>query len=218
MPRFTPGLWRRALLVGAILSPVGFILTCDSSRGRIGTGLSGLLYVMAGGTVVAAVVLAVEGWARRRFHRPGAASPPSFGFVAWGLLPTFFALLSLGSGPVRPAEITLGSFALAWWVVGILLVRGVGSAILPALALVAVPWCLVVAQAVRRVAFIIREGGMERADGLGSPLLFLFNWVIELSVAFVPLTLIGIKLARAFRRERYRSTDMTLESPPRPSR
>ncbi|MFN2567135.1 MAG: hypothetical protein ABR499_19225 [Gemmatimonadaceae bacterium] len=208
MPLFTPGLWGRALPVGAVLGLVGVILN----------GLSGLLFVTAGVTVVAAIVLDVEGWARRRFQRPGAPSLPAFGFIAWGLLPTFFAVLSLGSGPVRRGELLLGAFVLAWWLVAILLIRGVLSAILPALALVAVPWSFGAAQTTRRVAFIIREGGMERADGYGSPALFLINWVMELSLLLAPLTLIAVSLGRALWRGTFRRGDLTLTALPRSSR
>jgi hypothetical protein len=181
---------RRALTVGVIGGAVGFLLG----------GAVAAVYVGTGAVVAAAVVLAVEGWVRRRFRHPGVRRLPSFGFLAWGVLPTFAAVANLAREPVRLPELVLGAFAAAWWLVGILLVRGVRGALVPALALTALPWCLGLAQTAERVAFIIREGGMERADGYGSPMAFLIGWTLEVSLLLVPLTLIAVRLALALRR------------------
>jgi hypothetical protein len=183
---------RRAIVVGAILAPVGALIN----------GVIGFLYVSAGATAVAALVLAIEEWMRRRFRPAGGRSLPAFGFFAWGLLPTFYAILGLSSGPLRPAEVVLGAFVLAWWLVWALLIRGVMKAVIPAIALIAIPWSFAAVQSLRRVGFIIREGGMERADGYGSPALFLFNWLTELSVFLIPLTLIAARLVTARRGSR----------------
>jgi hypothetical protein len=190
---------RRSLLVGAIFAPIGALLH----------GLTGLAYLAVGAALTAAVVLVVEGWARRQLHRSGLRPLPSFGFVAWGLLPTFLAIVSLVSGPVRPPELVLGAFSLAWWTIAVLLVRGVRSALVPALVLLAVPSCVGVAMFVGRVVFVVREGGMERSDGYGSPALFLFLWIAESSLLLVPLTLIAWRLASARWPERFRSERLT---------
>jgi hypothetical protein len=201
--------FQRTLQVGAIAAVVGGVLTGE---------LSGIVYTGAGGIAVATVVLLIEGLVRRAFQRSGVRPLPSFGFMAWGVLPAFFAAMSLGRGPVRPLELVLGAFTLAWWLVGILLVRGTRAAIIPALVLVALPWCLGAFQTVRRVVFIIREGDMEGPDGYGSPFLFLFNWMTELALLVIPLTIIAVRLGSALRPEWFRRGDLTLSAPPQPSR
>ncbi|MFN2564977.1 MAG: hypothetical protein ABR499_08210 [Gemmatimonadaceae bacterium] len=187
-------IWRRAFLVGAIVGVVGAALS----------GPPGFALVAAGGTAVAAIVLVVERWARDRLQRrmpPGWRPLPSFGFLAWGVLPTFFAGLALAADPVRPAALLLAAFALAWWVIGILLVRGARRALVPALALAAVPWLIVLALEVRRVAFVVREGGMEAAYGYGSsPAELLLYWALEGLIIFVPLGVIAVRLGRALGR------------------
>ena len=37
-----------------------------------------------------------------------------------------------------------------------------------------------------RIAFIIRNGGMERSDGYGSPLAFLLGWAATTIIFFIP--------------------------------
>ncbi len=202
--------FQRALLVGGIVGVLGAVLTRE---------LWGFVYAAAGGLAVATTVLVIEGAVRRWFRRPGVQPLPSFGFVAWGFLPTYQAVASLGRGPVDGFELALGAFSLAWWVVGILLIRGVRGALTAALALIAVPWSLVVTQTVWRVEFIIREGGMERADGLGSPLAFLTGWIVELSFVFIPLTIIAARVGWELWRGRFRRDDTALLSAhPRSSR
>jgi hypothetical protein len=134
-------------------------------------------------------------------------APPSrlhaTAFLAWGAVPTCAAALALARGPVRPLELLLAAFALAWWGVGVGLRRGrLGAA--PALALVAVPWSLALAQGVRRAAFVAREGRLEGADGHGSPMAFVLGLAMEQLLVFLPLTAVGVLLWRAARRERAR--------------
>lgn len=48
-------------------------------------------------------------------------------------------------------------------------------------------WWPLFIHAILRIIFIIQNGGMERADGYGSPVLFLFNFLLEM-IIFLPLT------------------------------
>ena len=56
-------------------------------------------------------------------------------------------------------------------------ILGAGSAVLG---------CLWIFQAVRRIEFALKEGGMERADGFGSPLAFLVGVFSEGLILGVP--------------------------------
>ena len=60
-------------------------------------------------------------------------------------------------------------------------ILGAGSAVLG---------CLWIIQAVRRIEFAVREGGMERADGFGSPLAFLIGVVSEGLILGVPAVIL----------------------------
>ena len=59
--------------------------------------------------------------------------------------------------------------------------------------LLALVWAFTIFQ---RVAFVLREGGMERADGYGSPLAFLLNIVYEAWCFGLPAVLIAIVAKR----------------------
>ena len=63
--------------------------------------------------------------------------------------------------------------------------------------LIAMPWAGALAQAIRRIAFVMREGGLDRADGEGSPMAFVLGVVFEQGFVFIPLTLIAWRLWRA---------------------
>ncbi|MES1166758.1 MAG: hypothetical protein ABUL68_02035 [Pseudomonadota bacterium] len=53
-----------------------------------------------------------------------------------------------------------------------------------------------------RIVFMIVEGGMERSDGMGSPLAFLFGMVIEFLFLGLPaLLLAGFVRCRTLRQE-----------------
>lgn len=197
-------MWRRALLVGAILSPIG----------AAANGLSGFLYVTAGATVVAAIVLATEAWARRRLRLVGAPGIPVLGFIAWGLLPTFLAVSALTADSPGRGSFFLAAYVVAWWLVAILLIRGVLAAIVPALALMAVPWSFFAVQAVAGV-FILGDMGLRGAMSPGTMGLVFSVAALMTLVVFAPLTLIAVRLVNAFRRERRRRRDMTLSALPR---
>ncbi len=139
-----------------------------------------------------------------RFEPRRAAGPlPSFGFAAWGVVPTVFAVSALAQGPLHPAKLALGAIAFGWWLVAILLVRGVRGAVTPALALVAVHWLAVAALEVRRTALVVRGGDVEREYGPGSSAMDLpFYWALEAALVFLPLTVIGVRLWAALRHGR----------------
>jgi len=201
-------LWRRAFLVGAFLSPVG----------AIGNGLPGFLYVTAGATVVAAIVLNVEAWARRRFGPAGAPKLPALGFIGWGLIPTFIAILGLISRPVGRGTLLFAAFAAAWWIVAFLLVRGVLTAVVLALVLMAVPWGFFAVQVVAGGVLILREIVRTQAIAAGSIAFLLTVGAVLVLVVFAPLTLIAVRLVSALRRERRRRRDVTVSALPQSAR
>jgi hypothetical protein len=185
--------FRRTLQVGAIAGVVGGVLTGE---------LSGIVYTGAGVIAVATVVLLIEGLVRRRFQRSGVRPLPSLGFVAWGVVPTIYAASILAQRPLHPVGLALGAFTVAWWLVGILLVRGVRGAVVPALALVAVQGLIVLALEVRRTAFVMGGGDVEAEYGvaLSADDLQLY-WAAEAVLVFLPLSLIAMRLWAALREE-----------------
>ena len=48
-------------------------------------------------------------------------------------------------------------------------------------------WIILLIQEIRRVLFIFENGGMEKANGLGSPMAFLLGMSFEL-ILFIPLS------------------------------
>jgi hypothetical protein len=52
-------------------------------------------------------------------------------------------------------------------------------------------WLLLLARTVQRIQFVIENGGMERADGYGSPLAFLVGLIGE-QLFFLPCSLVVI--------------------------
>jgi hypothetical protein len=63
--------------------------------------------------------------------------------------------------------------------------------------LIAVPWTAALAQTMRRIAFVAREGGLDGPEGYGSPMAFLLGVVLEQGFVFIPLTIIAARLWRA---------------------
>lgn len=85
--------------------------------------------------------------------------------------------------------IPLLTFAVLWWVVwiGLLLESSWGWRWA---WIVLVPWGLAAAIFLRRIGFIIVNGGMDSATQPGSPLAFLIGWVFETIVLTAPTTAI----------------------------
>ncbi|PLX41752.1 MAG: hypothetical protein C0609_10895 [Deltaproteobacteria bacterium] len=77
---------------------------------------------------------------------------------------------------------------LLWWGVYYLLYTDRKLSIPISLILLFIFWLPVFIQTIRRVSFIYQNGGFERADGYGSPLLFLINFTMEL-LFFIPITM-----------------------------
>jgi hypothetical protein len=126
---------------------------------------------------------------------------PSTGFLLWGLLPAVTAISALSREPMGAWSNAAGAYALAWWIVAGQLRRSPSPTLAPALLLIALPWAAALTQSVRRVAFVMREGGMDKADGTGgSPMAFLLGVIFEVGFVFIPLTIIALRLWRAGRR------------------
>ena len=94
----------------------------------------------------------------------------------------------------------LGAYALAWWIAGGYLRRTRSPRLAVPLFLIALPWAAALAQTIRRITFVAREGGMEGTDGAGSPMAFVLGVVFEQGIVFIPLTVIACRLWRADQR------------------
>lgn len=84
-----------------------------------------------------------------------------------------------------------GGFLCLWWFTYSCLRRLQKGSFAISFILCCLPWALLLAQTIRRVLFVIHNGGMERADGYGSPLAFLLGVVAE-QFFFLPLTVVVI--------------------------
>jgi hypothetical protein len=106
-------------------------------------------------------------------------------------LPAFGFLLVVGiaNGTIPQVAFCL----LAMLCLGALFYRSWKEKYLPkvALGVLAVfPGGLWIFQTIRRIGFVLREGGMERADGYGSPLAFLLGVVGEGLILGLPAILL----------------------------
>ena len=131
---------------------------------------------------------------------PAPCRLPATGFVLWGILPAFIAMSALTSDPLGAWSNALGAYALAWWIVAGYLRRSSSPRLAAPLIMIALPWAAAVAETAERIGFVLREGGMEAADGAGSPMAFLLGVVFEQGFVFVPLTVIACRLWRASQR------------------
>lgn len=92
-----------------------------------------------------------------------------------------------------------GGAILICWILYFYLRSGWKGSFVVSFAMVNLVWWPLLYQTGRRVAFVIREGGMEPADGMGSPAAFLLHAALE-QIFFVPLTaamIFGILAIRA---------------------
>lgn len=131
---------------------------------------------------------------------------PSVGFLIWGIVPTVSAVSALSRNPLGLWSNALGAYALVWWIAAGYLRRGRPPRLAPVMLLIAVPWTAALAQSIGRLAFVVREGGLDRADGSGSPMAFVLGVVFEQCFVFIPLTVIALRLLRANRRLAARPT------------
>ena len=124
------------------------------------------------------------------------------GFLWWGAFPTILTvfLVATGQNPGVPLLLTA-----AWWLVGLTLHFQSKAGFLAAFVMVSGLWLLAFYQTVRRIIFIIENQGLERADGMGSPLAFFLGLAFEQVFLFVPMSiLLGLGTAAIFSRSKVR--------------
>lgn len=80
-----------------------------------------------------------------------------------------------------------GGMLCLWWFAFWHLSRGVKQSFGVTFLLVNLFWWPLLARTVQRVLFVVENGGMEQADGYGSPLAFLIGLIGE-QAFFLPLT------------------------------
>jgi hypothetical protein len=91
----------------------------------------------------------------------------------------------------------LGAYAFAWWLAGGYLQRSRSPRLVFPMLLIAMPWTGALVQAVRRIGYVVREGGLDGRNGDGSPMAFVLGVIFEQGFVFIPLTLIAWQLWRA---------------------
>ncbi len=102
-------------------------------------------------------------------------------------LPSAF-LVVVGVVNLSVSQILLwGGMLFLWWFAHWNLRRGAKMSFGITFILVNLFWWPLLAKTVQRVLFVLENGGMERADGYGSPLAFLIELVGE-QTFFLPLT------------------------------
>jgi len=97
-----------------------------------------------------------------------------------------------------------GMLAL-WWGLYYCLRKGSKRAFWLSFGLSNLFWCLLLWQTGRRFVFVIEQGGMEKADGQGSPVAFLIGMTGE-QVFFLPLCFVmffGIMVIKSFNKSRH---------------
>ena len=129
----------------------------------------------------------------RRFRR---------GFLWWGAFPVVVTVLQVATGQNSGMLVLL---TVAWWLVGLTLHFQSKAGFLAAFVMVSGLWLLAFYQTVRRIIFIIENQGLERADGMGSPLAFFLGLAFEQVFLFVPMSiLLGLGTAAIFSRSKVR--------------
>jgi hypothetical protein len=112
----------------------------------------------------------------------------AFSFVAVMVsLPSLF-LLVVGITNLSWIHIFFwGGMLLLWWGAHFYLRNRMRFAFSGTFVLVNVFWWPLFAMTILRINFVIENGGMERADGYGSPLAFLIGLIGE-QIFFIPLS------------------------------
>jgi hypothetical protein len=77
---------------------------------------------------------------------------------------------------------------LLWWCIYIYLRKYKVFSFWGSFILINLFWWPLLAQTIRRTLFVMENGGMERADGQGSPVAFLLGVVGE-QIFFIPLSI-----------------------------
>ena len=81
-----------------------------------------------------------------------------------------------------------GGMLLLWWCTYIYLRMDKKFSFWWSFLLINLFWWPLLAQTIRRILFVIENGGMDRADGYGSPMAFLLGLVGE-QFFFIPLSI-----------------------------
>ena len=104
--------------------------------------------------------------------------------LAWGLFLNFIRF--------NPIGLTVSALALfAFWGSYRLLKARQRFSFSISCIVACMAWMLFLYQIIRRINFMIENNGMERADGYGSPMAFLINFMAEIYF-FIPLSIIVI--------------------------
>lgn len=77
------------------------------------------------------------------------------------------------------------SYAALFWIIAVLLLLRRRAGLYMGAAVLLPPVGVYGFQQIRRIWFILKNGGMEPVDGMGSPMAFLIGWIFE-SVLLLP--------------------------------
>lgn len=110
-------------------------------------------------------------------------------------IPCAFLVL-VGIWTSNPPHILVwGGVLCLWWLAYFNLRKSRTGSFALSFTITTLVWLPLLVQTCRRIMFVIQNGGMERADGYGSPLAFLIGVTFE-QFFFLPLSLviiIGVK-------------------------
>jgi hypothetical protein len=102
----------------------------------------------------------------------------------------FLLVVNLNNFNVLGVLVFAGLLSLFWGLYW-LLRTGKRFAFVVSFSIVAVLWLPLLYQTIKRVNFVLENGGMERVDGQGSPLAFLLGLATE-QLFFIPLSAVVI--------------------------
>jgi len=106
-------------------------------------------------------------------------------------LSLFFGFFALAVH--KPINILIFTFNFFLWMqTYVYLKKQTQKAFIVSYMLVNILWIPLCYRTVTRILFILENGGMERADGAGSPMAFLLGLTFE-QIFFIPLTILFIQ-------------------------
>jgi len=92
----------------------------------------------------------------------------------------------------KPLNILIFTFNFIIWILTYTyLKKQTHIAFILSYILVNILWIPILYRTINRILFIFENGGMERADGSGSPMAFLLGIIFE-QIFFIPLTIVWI--------------------------
>jgi len=92
----------------------------------------------------------------------------------------------------KPLNILIFTFNFIIWIlIYTYLKKQTHRAFILSYILVNILWIPILYRTINRILFIFENGGMERADGSGSPMAFLLGIIFE-QIFFIPLTIVWI--------------------------